>query len=1437
MVVLPSSPVWYQSRGTDTSHNSILAFGSRNLVFLLDLAQKRAEIYGILSGHTDKVTTCSFCPLNDQDQLLRISSGADDCIVKVWDVRQKLMLHEHNAHGSNKIISVHWSPVNPYLILSGDEKGFVVCWNLDKGSTDRFYPDGSSQMHLGCLTCSPHDENIVAVGYKSGAVSLMDIKRNGTVIKKFRGHTNEVHSIIWSPNKDESLVFTNKQQKDEEGDVTNGGYEGVIATGSKDKTIKLWSISEGKCRRTLRIPNTVKKGRKVNEDVARLYASIYWPQNSTSRFVSSGYNGDLVVWDLSPGAENLFEVLASQTHDAGHQRIVFNITHGTNLTNTIVSTSMDRQLFHWTIPAESPSNSSGPDWVLPTLGGFVYSVSVSPKDPSVVAVGVGDGMIRVWKTRSTRSAYDISTLWQGIKEKVMALAWHPTKEGCLAFATEDGKVGIYDTLSLRPPVVAETYHLKPVYALSWGPRCFPKPVNEEESKSSAISTKSKNLHLFSCGGDGIILQHDPSNMSKDAINIEQIISSSNPGHSSGKHSEVSWNQDGSLLGIGNDNGTINIYLSPHLTHVLEIKSHSKIVNCVTWKPQDEEHNNDDIEIVTGSNNSIIHIHDLKKIFVENQYTLGNDLDKPITVSKSHRSLVGHLSRITGISYNPRNTSQIVSSSYDSTAQVWDTKTEKPLYNFRGHHGRLMCVAWTSVIEDENSAKSSGMIYTGADDYTVHGWYAEDQQHTEPVKVLPDFGFGPKNKFQNKKKGRNKKSSQNSNSAQPTSNQNVDKTTNGTVTEEAPNDRASPDIDLLLEKKKAELLATINCDLPVKETSTYSVEKTKEKSFAGSPSYSPATPSKPSPQSTSSKLESTTPIKPGSAPEDDLFGRRRKRIKNMFPQSVTMDNRKKSDQHQDCIKIVEWNTRDRSNLTENDLSFVPGSVENINLGFYTDRRAAFRMMKNESEKLEADDFMEANYNIKLWTGDIVGTIEDAREKSQLNDQLVAMSPIAGQAFWRKTAHAFAQQLIAEDHHLHAVQYLLACDKVHEAIQVLLDSRHYREAVALAKARLCDDDPVLIRTIKAWARKLKIGGSVELAAKCFAAIGDFHEASASLAQRATSGASIITDSDISSLWAAASVAKTAGNAEDASEYANRALHTVCLRTWNWFENDEFLSSFHNLLAYRFVSVVHEILTTRLIRKAGLKELQTTKRSNWNAPDFYSKADPRPCSFHDILFIARCEHAGQSDSDGFDEIIMKDLDAESIVRIHLEAKQHQLDSSSESRILLQVAFLLAAAICVRLPNIRNYQIDSSNNIAEKDWIYHLANSVILLSKSKTMDFKMSKEILTVVCEVISWITTFNFNEESTLSVDSNQGYTKFNISETLFSKMQIADKDDAESEKDLGNTHLTNGDHGKLPLPSDEVLKNGVRFLLNENMVANNDLSSFLEPYLSDGDPSIV
>ena len=51
-----------------------------------------------------------------------------------------------------------------------------------------------------------------------------------------------------------------------------------------------------------------------------------------------------------------------------------------------------------------------------------------------------------------------------------ALAWHPTTEGRLAFGTNEGRVGVFDTLApAKAPWLSRSYHKGTVYNLNWAP--------------------------------------------------------------------------------------------------------------------------------------------------------------------------------------------------------------------------------------------------------------------------------------------------------------------------------------------------------------------------------------------------------------------------------------------------------------------------------------------------------------------------------------------------------------------------------------------------------------------------------------------------------------------------------------------------------------------------------------------------------------------------------------------------------------------------------------------------------------------------------------------------------------------------------------------------------------------------------------------------------
>ena len=52
--------------------------------------------------------------------------------------------------------------------------------------------------------------------------------------------------------------------------------------------------------------------------------------------------------------------------------------------------------------------------------------------------------------------------------KVMSLAWHPAREGLLAFGTDEGRVCWVDTLAARTqPTISGYQHRSGVYCVAW----------------------------------------------------------------------------------------------------------------------------------------------------------------------------------------------------------------------------------------------------------------------------------------------------------------------------------------------------------------------------------------------------------------------------------------------------------------------------------------------------------------------------------------------------------------------------------------------------------------------------------------------------------------------------------------------------------------------------------------------------------------------------------------------------------------------------------------------------------------------------------------------------------------------------------------------------------------------------------------------------------
>lgn len=207
--------------------------------YLATGSNRSAQIYDAVSGQ--KVATFSKDTANERDDVPNLDSyvravcfspdgnwlitGAEDHVVKVWDVRSRTVKHRLMGHETD-IYSVDASPDSRFIISgSGDKRAKL--WNLETGGLmstlgGEYGPtDG-----ITSVSVSPTSQ-YVAAGSLDKAVRVWDVETSN-LVRQFEGHRDSVYSVVFSP------------------DGT------LLLSGSLDKTLKLWDLTvpqpSGQCR-------------------------------------------------------------------------------------------------------------------------------------------------------------------------------------------------------------------------------------------------------------------------------------------------------------------------------------------------------------------------------------------------------------------------------------------------------------------------------------------------------------------------------------------------------------------------------------------------------------------------------------------------------------------------------------------------------------------------------------------------------------------------------------------------------------------------------------------------------------------------------------------------------------------------------------------------------------------------------------------------------------------------------------------------------------------------------------------------------------------------------------------------------------------------------------------------------------------------------------
>jgi len=174
-------------------------------------------------GYLEKVTLIAFNP----DGSLIITGSSDSGEIKIWDTAKDQELR-NISEDLYKVDFISFSPDGKYII-SRSEVGlnrYITIWDTNTGIKIR-----NISIYLNSLpiAISP-DGNMIATNYyKSDIIYLIDVNtgRDINTISGFSGHTNTIYCLAFS---------------------SDGK---MIASGSEDKSIKLWDVATGKEIRTM----------------------------------------------------------------------------------------------------------------------------------------------------------------------------------------------------------------------------------------------------------------------------------------------------------------------------------------------------------------------------------------------------------------------------------------------------------------------------------------------------------------------------------------------------------------------------------------------------------------------------------------------------------------------------------------------------------------------------------------------------------------------------------------------------------------------------------------------------------------------------------------------------------------------------------------------------------------------------------------------------------------------------------------------------------------------------------------------------------------------------------------------------------------------------------------------------------------------------------
>lgn len=300
-----------------------------------------------LDGHQNRVQGVTFSPDGQ-----RLASASTDKTIKLWS-RTGVLLETLEGH-TQRVASVSFSP-DGQLLASGSYDKTVKVWSLTEDGMNNILPCPSAPL----FPCSP------------------------SVLFTLDGHADSVMSVSFSPDSE------------------------ILASGSKDKTVKLWTRN-GRLIKTLTGHTGWVTGVTFSPDGQRL--------------ASASDDGTLKLWNRDGRLLRTFE--------GAHNSFVLGVAFSPD-GKMLASAGYDNSVKLWKVDGTLVAT------LLKGSSDSVTSVGFSP-DGLLVASGSYDHKVKLW----SRSGTLLKTL-TGHKDSVMSVSFSPDGK-VLASAGRDNRVILWN---------------------------------------------------------------------------------------------------------------------------------------------------------------------------------------------------------------------------------------------------------------------------------------------------------------------------------------------------------------------------------------------------------------------------------------------------------------------------------------------------------------------------------------------------------------------------------------------------------------------------------------------------------------------------------------------------------------------------------------------------------------------------------------------------------------------------------------------------------------------------------------------------------------------------------------------------------------------------------------------------------------------------------